>query len=270
QPGIESFSNHVLKLMRKGVTGVQNIQLLKWSEEVGIAPAWNLLAGFPDESPAEYEQMAKLLALLMHLEPPTGCAPIRLDRFSPLFNQAEAVGLRRVRPTLAYYYVFPLGRRELARLAYFFDFDYADGRKVESYLGPMHSAVAKWRNARFQSDEKLRPRLDATIQDGGAIHIVDTRECASSADHWLSGIDAELLLACDSAQARHTLRKKYGAAGDEALARLISSRICVEMEGQLLSLPVLRNRPAHMMETDFNAHRRIPAAADTEPLLRIL
>src|SRR5215470_7576960 len=104
--------------MKKGVTGFQNVQLLKWAEEVGIVPAWNILAGFPGESPAEYDKMAAL-------EPPTGCSPIRLDRFSPLFNQAEASGLRRVRPTLAYYFVFPLGRRELARLAYFFDFDYA-------------------------------------------------------------------------------------------------------------------------------------------------
>ena len=35
QPGIESFSDRVLKLMKKGVTGLQNIQLLKWCKEIG-------------------------------------------------------------------------------------------------------------------------------------------------------------------------------------------------------------------------------------------
>ncbi len=50
QPGIESLSSHVLKLMKKGVTGIQNIQLLKWCREYGIEVAWNLLYGFPGET----------------------------------------------------------------------------------------------------------------------------------------------------------------------------------------------------------------------------
>ncbi len=38
QPGIESFSDKVLALMDKGCTGAQNIQLLRWCDEVGITP----------------------------------------------------------------------------------------------------------------------------------------------------------------------------------------------------------------------------------------
>ena len=50
QPGVESFSSHVLKLMRKGVTAIQNIQMLKWCREYGVDVAWNLLYGFPGEN----------------------------------------------------------------------------------------------------------------------------------------------------------------------------------------------------------------------------
>ncbi|MCP4001586.1 MAG: RiPP maturation radical SAM protein 1, partial [Gammaproteobacteria bacterium] len=35
QPGIESLSDHILKLMNKGITALQNIQLLKWCKEYG-------------------------------------------------------------------------------------------------------------------------------------------------------------------------------------------------------------------------------------------
>jgi ribosomal peptide maturation radical SAM protein 1 len=38
QPGIESFSDNVLTLMRKGVTALQNIQLLKWVEARFFTP----------------------------------------------------------------------------------------------------------------------------------------------------------------------------------------------------------------------------------------
>jgi hypothetical protein len=69
--------------------------------------------------------MAELVPLLTHLQPPAACSPVRLDRFSAFFAQAKHLGLSRVRPAPAYYYVFPLRRKELARLAYFCDFDYA-------------------------------------------------------------------------------------------------------------------------------------------------
>lgn len=77
QPGIESFSTPVLHLMRKGIRALQNIQLLKWCEEFGIVPLWNLLWGFPGEPPEEYIRMAHLLPLLTHLTPPGGAGQVR-------------------------------------------------------------------------------------------------------------------------------------------------------------------------------------------------
>jgi ribosomal peptide maturation radical SAM protein 1 len=72
QPGIESFSDPVLKLMRKGTTGLQNIQLLKWCRELGIEVGWNLIWGLPGEPPEEYARLAELVPLLAHLPPPGG------------------------------------------------------------------------------------------------------------------------------------------------------------------------------------------------------
>ena len=274
QPGIESFSTPVLKLMDKGVTGMQNLQLLKWAEEVKMLPAWNILAGFPGEDPGVYEWMTQLVPLLTHLEPPSGCSPIRLDRFSPLFARPHS-GLRRVRPTQAYYYVFPLGRRELSRLAYFFDFDYDEPRNPEVYTRPLQLEIVRWRNARFENEGKTRPRLDASIEPGDVVHVIDTRACAVSAEHRLWGLDAELLLACDVGQLPVSLERQFaGAYGDTALTdaidRLQSSRLCVTIDGHLVSLPVLRNRPLEPAETECDAYLPVTATPDPKPLLRIL
>jgi ribosomal peptide maturation radical SAM protein 1 len=293
QPGIESFSSPVLKLMRKGVSGAQNVQLLKWCEEIDILAAWNILAGFPGEDPGEYARMAALLPLLTHLEPPTGCSPIRLDRFSPLYGDAEAAGLRRVRPTRAYYYAFPLGRRELARLAYFFDFDYADGRSPEAYTRRVQNEIVKWRNARYQGEATRtgggddapsqrpvhapqRPRLDAFLREAGAIEITDTRECAAAREHLLVDLDAELLVFCDAAQSRSAVARRFAGqpagAVTAAIERLLQAKLAAEIDGQLLGLPVLRNRPAEPVESehDVNAQPRGPKAANPQPLLRVL
>ena len=52
QPGIESLSSNVLRLMRKGVRAVQNVNLLRWSQYYGIRVSWNLIWGFPGETAA--------------------------------------------------------------------------------------------------------------------------------------------------------------------------------------------------------------------------
>jgi ribosomal peptide maturation radical SAM protein 1 len=90
QPGIESFSTKVLKEMRKGISGIQNVQLLKWCCELGLIPVWGILWGFPQEQPSDYAEMADLIPSLTHLTPPIGITPIRLDRFSPNFVNAAA------------------------------------------------------------------------------------------------------------------------------------------------------------------------------------
>src|SRR5437588_4440379 len=182
QPGIESFSDDVLRRMRKGVTGFQNIQLLRWCAELGIDCSWNILAGFPGEPIEEYEWIAETAPYLMHLKPPASCSPIRLDRFSPLYSESAESGLRRVRSARAYYYVYPLNRRELSRLAYFFEFDYDDGRDVVSYTNPVVAAVQRWWDAWAAPSP---PVLDATIA-GGTVTVTDTRPVARAARHELS------------------------------------------------------------------------------------
>jgi ribosomal peptide maturation radical SAM protein 1 len=247
QPGIESLSNDVLRLMKKGCTGLQNIQLLKWCLEHNIYVAWNMLAGFPEEEPSEYDKMARLLPLLQHLQPPTSCFPIRLDRFSPLFTRTEEFGLERVRPNPAYYYVYPLGRRELEKLAYFFDFDFPDKRNPHEYLVEIKKGVTDWRVAWYKEPEN-RARLDAYWTDRGTARIVDTRDCASAPEQELTGFRARLFFACDAAQSVNSLQRIFPAVDEaellEALEDLQALKIMTEMEGQYLSLAVLRERPA--------------------------
>ena len=117
--------------MRKGVSGLQNIQLLKWCKEFGITPRWNLIWGFPGEQPDEHERMAGLVRRLTHLPPPSASA-IRLDRFSPNFDRRRAPGVRG-RPTvsgLPAYLSFQAGGRRKPRLLLQLWISRAPGRRA--------------------------------------------------------------------------------------------------------------------------------------------
>jgi radical SAM superfamily enzyme YgiQ (UPF0313 family) len=80
QPGIESLSDRVLRLMRKGTTALQNIQLLKWCREFGIRPEWNVLYGFPGEDPEDYGSAPLVRRSTSILRPRTA---LFAHRFSP-------------------------------------------------------------------------------------------------------------------------------------------------------------------------------------------
>jgi ribosomal peptide maturation radical SAM protein 1 len=270
QPGIESLSNEVLRLMRKGCTGFQNIQFLRWCEELGILPHWNFLYGFPDESPAEYEAMAHLIPSLTHLPPPGASSAFRLDRFSPMFRHPEQFGLSGVRPYPAYFYVFPLGRQELGRLAYYFEFDYNDGRDPQSYVSRAEREIARWTSLRRQPPER-RPLLDLH-REGDAVIVKDTRPCAVASEHRLEGLAAELYLLCDNIRRMPGLRRELAGRADEselrnALDRLLAARLMVETEGQYLSLAVVRDRSALPATSVTHVHLPVLQAADSRPLL---
>jgi ribosomal peptide maturation radical SAM protein 1 len=276
QPGIESFSNQVLELMKKGCTGLQNIQLLRWCDELGMEVAWNIIGGFPGESRAEYDRMADLIPSLMHLPPPSGVGPFRLDRFSPFFTQSEQFGLLRVRPMSAYYYVYPLGRRALARLAYYFDFDYSDTRVPLEYIAPLYREVQQWWKHRSPASD-VHPRLDA-IQTENGFTITDTRPCATIPEIRLQGLAARLYGFCDSAQSLNRILREFAGEADSTeivceLKKLIAGKLMVDMDEQYLSLAVLRNRPAQSQRAKIkgeqqDAYIQITQTPAPQPLLR--
>jgi ribosomal peptide maturation radical SAM protein 1 len=172
QPGIEALNTSTLKLMRKGTSVFQNLQLLKNCVRYGIAPSWNLLIGFPGEPESTFEKYAEDLPLLSHLPPPDGCWQVRFDRYSPYFDQADDYRLE-LRPLDYYRLTYPFPQADLADLAYYF----VDGGTGEymvtaaQWSRKLGDLVAEWRD-RWEQDPRPRLRLE---RDGDAAVIIDTR-----------------------------------------------------------------------------------------------
>ena len=218
QPGIESFGDNVLALMRKGVTALQNIQLLKWCTELGVRPYWNVLWGFPGEPPEDYERMAAIVPLLTHLVPPIGFGGLRLDRFSPNFFDAAKLGFTNVRPLPAYHHVYPLTAPAVANLAYHFGFDYAREQRVHDYIGPLLKELRVWKSLNGEST-----LFHADVD--GRLAICDTRPAARAAVTVLDGLDRLLYLQCDAIADVRRLADAAHAGGFEATEASIVERL---------------------------------------------
>lgn len=170
QPGIESLSSPVLKIMRKGVKAIQNVNLLRWCAHDGISVSWNMLWGFPGETAAHYEEQTRLIPLIRHLQPPDGQGRLWLERFSPLFNQREAFGVRAVTPISSYRRVYPAGV-DLDAAAYFFDYEMDESLPEETFE-PLVAVLDEWRGAHHGDAE--RPLLRC-LSAPGFLRIEDGR-----------------------------------------------------------------------------------------------
>jgi ribosomal peptide maturation radical SAM protein 1 len=191
QPGIESLSDNVLKLMRKGTCGLRNVQLLKWCKEYGISVDWNILYGFPGETREDYENMLAMLPAIEFLQPPVACGPIRMDRFSPYFEKPEMFGLIDVRPMISYAFLYPVPRESLMRIAYHFDFDYSLGTAPAGYADDVIRFAEAWRQS------TARGQLYSVQRSDGALLLHDTRPVATMREIELAGIEAEAYQFCD-------------------------------------------------------------------------
>jgi ribosomal peptide maturation radical SAM protein 1 len=232
QAGVESLDTRVLKLMDKGTTGMRSVELLKLCREVGIWPHWNILYGFPGEPTDAYEQMAGNVERLHHLDPPNVCTQFRLDRFSPLFARGEEAGLSNVRPSRAYELLYELSPDRIRGLAYYFDFDFRDGRQPHHYTARLRDAVSRWQGRRG----------DLTLADlGEALKIVDSRD-GDRRELLLEGEERDLYRLCASAKPLLRLEEELADVAPKRvramLERWVRSGLMIELDGRYLALAV--------------------------------
>jgi len=241
QPGIESLSTPILALMRKGVTGFQNVRLLKWCAHYGIRPIWNLLYGFPGEPAEEYERMARSVPALVHLPPPS-LGALMLYRFSPYHERPGEHGLELGPPLPYYHLLYDAAQGDLNDLAQVFGFRYRDGRDPESYVQPLRAEVERWRRDAARNAGALTYRRGPEF-----VAVTDTRTTSSPARYLLAGEEAAIFMACDAGSTLRGIVRALDREGrtraTEArvravLAELAEARLVYEEGGRYLALPL--------------------------------
>jgi ribosomal peptide maturation radical SAM protein 1 len=242
QPGIESFSDSVLHIIGKGVSGAQNVALLKWGMLYSIDVAWNLLYGFPGEPSDDYDALIDIIPSLSHLAPPQAVAQVRLDRFSPNFTQSEQRGFFNVTPMRTYEYVYRLDRKEIVNLAYYFE--YESKLDTSGYAENLVDTCNAWKNFHHRH----RPRLELIEIANNKATILDTRQMSRSKFHEISELGTIILLASDDPSNKSQLLKAVLRLGFEEkliieeIAMLKESRLLLELGGLFVGLALIEDQ----------------------------
>lgn len=239
QPGLETLSTPIARLVRKGVTALQNIRLLKWGAELGVDVVWNVIYGIPGEPVEEYPRMAALVPRLVHLAPPVLCL-LALERFSPYHRDPAAHGLEILGPGGGRNrHIYPgADDATLRELAHTFRYRRTAGPSPERYIGPLREAIDAW-IARWAAGATLRH-----ARGPGFLVITDRRHGERGATYTLEEPEASIYLACDAGAtpaqiAARLAGRELSPAEDEVrgfLGELAAEGLVYEEGGKYLAL----------------------------------
>lgn len=240
QPGIESFSGRALRSMDKGTSPTQNAHTLMWGRQYGAEVHWNLLYGFPDDDPDDYEMMLETLSRLTHLNPPATVLPVQVTRYAPLQADPERFGIREATYDPSYDLIFSRQYLEstgfdLSAYCYYFARPFSSSLRLTGIYRRIDALVDQWRAI----STHLRPALTWRAENG-VITITDSR--AGLAVETVLGVHAGVVLrALRRSRTPNRLARDLHISAEhieQALQELDRLRVVLRDEDRWVSLAV--------------------------------
>ena len=254
QPGLESLSDNVLSLMRKGAKGAQQLKFLQWCELFAVECCWNMLWGIPGESADDYRELESLLPYLTHLPPPGWGGPVSLLRFSPMQEYPEKFGIDEISPEPAYRHVYPFDDEVLTNMAYYFSYKYKDQPKANTYTKGLTRQISKWR-------EEYRTSILFYEEIESLVYVYDLREVTESTFHCLDGLGRDIFLETIDGKSHKNLVKKFTDIG-------FSDEVVINVIKKLQSYGLLLNMSGIYINLSLNLPEYIDGGRVNEPFLR--
>lgn len=236
QPGIESLSTNILKIMRKHSTGMRNVELIKWCTYYGINALYNILCRFPGETEDDYRTQSEVAARIVHFQPPYAIVKARADRGSPMYTEPDSQAVSGLVPAKCYQYIFPESF-DLRRISYYFD--HQMGKTVsddvyEELFGRVGAWQAMWKQPTHPYLKYRKSLATITIFDGRKRQeqVFTYRERP-----------ADLYEYCAEARTPRDIAAQFGDGPwiEDALKDFVSKAVMLHLDGRYLSLALPEN-----------------------------
>ena len=237
QPGVESLSTHILKLMRKHTTGMRNLELIKWSTYYGINNLYNILLRFPGETAEDYRAQCDVISKIHHLQAPWAIAKARADRGSPMYTEPESQSISRLVPSACYDFLFPKDRFDLNRVSYYFEHEMGNTLQEDEY-NEIYHAVGVW-----QYRWRQRPKPYLRYRKAWATILIEDGRNGSTSTTTYSDRYAQLYEYCADAHSAKEIAAQFDGAPwvDEAIQEFVERNFMVQLDNRYLSLALPEN-----------------------------
>jgi ribosomal peptide maturation radical SAM protein 1 len=240
QVGIEALSTRLLRKLNKGTRAIQNLEIMKHCEAMGIANLSNLIAHFPLSDEADVEETLQVMAYARAYRPPRFVG-FWLGLGSPVWRRPEAYGIRRVVNHPNWARIFPDAVfRNLPMVVQ--AFHGGIGRQVRLWK-PVRSALSAWSRTyeQLHRGQPVEPILG--YRDGGDFLIIrERRPGGETAAHRLEGSSRRIYLYCGHHRRLRRIIERFASIPPERivsfLRKMTENRLMFAEDDRFLSLAV--------------------------------
>jgi len=241
QVGIEALSSRLLKKLNKGTTAMENLQVMKDCEAMGLPNlTGNLILNFPGSDEMDVEETLASLDFAYPFRPLKGI-PFWLGYGSPVWRDPKAYHLKRIHNHLFYTNLFP--PQVLRRLVLIIQGYHGGLRHQQRLWRPVKQKIEEWKAT--YSELHQNPRSDPILsyQDGGSFLIIRQRRLgADDMTHRLKGTSRKIYLFCDKNRRMSEILERFPGFGEEKVRPFLSmmgdKRLVFKEGGRYLSLAV--------------------------------
>ncbi len=227
QIGIEALSSRLLKKLNKGVSCLDNLEIIKNCEELGIANVSNLITHFPG---SDAEDVAETLRVLRFAQPFRPLKTVRfwLGRGSPVSDDPKAYGLQTVYNHPRYSILLP---PEIAvRVRFMVQAYRGDLTKQHKLWRPVIKQVAAWQRqyAALRASRECEPLLG--FQDGGDFLIIFHRRKENQLEtHRLTGSSRRIYLFCRQQRSLPTICRAFPRLGENKIRAFLDTMVAKKL-----------------------------------------
>ena len=235
QVGVEAFGNKYLKKMNKGVTTIENIAAIKYCQEFGILPIYNLIINYPSEDQCDLKEASYNIKFLKSYIPPWAINSLKIYHGSPVYRNAKDFNIKKIKIPDHTLWRFP---QKIWQTLISFNYDYTCINDKKDKILLWQEILRTWQQS--GSDRIHRPLL--CYQDTGDFLTITDQLSENSFKRIFKGVERELYLFCDSIQTRSAILKQFPEISLDHLERIlekwISNRWMFREEEKFLSLAI--------------------------------
>ncbi len=238
QIGIEALSAGLLKKLRKGTSTIQNLEIMKNCEALGIRNISNLILQFPGSNEQDVNETLRALEFALPFYP-LKAVNFWLGLESPVWQNPKGYGLKAVFNHPNWSYLFP--RKICQSIPFIIQAYRGDLTYQKKIWAPVKKKIADWQQqyAAIQKDSGDRPLL--SLRDGGNFIIIRQRRFqAEPAIHRLVGASRRIYLYCQRHRPIKSINAAFPDIPDDAiitfLKMMVDKKLMFTEQNKYLSL----------------------------------
>jgi ribosomal peptide maturation radical SAM protein 1 len=243
QIGIEALSTPLLKKLHKGTSAIQNLEIMKNCETLGIENISNLILYFPGSDERDVALTLQSIEFALPYRP-LKTAAFWLGRGSPVWRSPKTYGIRAVFNHPNWAVLFP--RKICRNLGFMIQAYRGDLGYQRKIWQPVKQKVATWHKIYTELYQGPSRSPILTLRDGGDFLIIRQRRLYTEPlHHRLTANSRRIYLFCSHHRSLKKIRDRFPAFSEDKilafLKMMVAKKLMFEENGRYLSLAVSVN-----------------------------